>query len=713
MDEIFEGSHEKAASGPSNPQSTLTWRDYAHILLERSWIVVTVLAVVVGLAIYRVNSRDPLYRATARMELDVTQAKVVRSDDVVAEDTRDYLYLSTQIKVLQSRSLAERMARRVDLVHNRTFWPASADTNLEAVAAAVQACVQVENVPGTRMVDITAIHRDPDGAMLIANELTQTFIQGNLHQRMDSSMEALRWLEAQAEQYLANLQKSEIAIQEYKEKTLSASLVDQQNVVVKKLEDISGSLTEAETQRLKVETEWRKIEALKKANGDLTQIDVISSDPLVVGITSELLNKQADIAVLKGRYRDLHPTLVQAEQELTELQGKLEKACLSVADAVYARLSMAQAQQESLRKAFADQQQKAFELDRKLMAYQELQRNVDADRELYNSVLARMKETSVAGKMETNNVRLVDRAVRPTEPFNIHRNRDLTQAVLVGLFLGVALGFLAHFADDRIKRSEDLELSLGVPVLAVIPRITGVKEQQRASIAEEDRHSPAAEAFRTLRASLALSPAAKRARKIMVTSDSAGAGKSLLSSNLSVVLAHNGVRTLLIDADLRRPTLHKAFGGKPEIGLSHVLAGEANWKDVVRHSHVPNLDVLLVGHIPPNPAELLGSQAMQDLLREVSTVYDKIIIDCPPVFGLSDPLILMPQTDGVIFVVHFNVSRRRNVLHALQKLREGQTPMLGGVMNNVDLRRPGGYYYYYHQYAYYYSNYGNKKRKRT
>lgn len=711
MDEVFE----EAQSGYVTAQgqtTALNWRDYGHVLIERAWIIVTVCAVVFGVAVYRSRNRVPLYQASARLELDATRAKVLRSDDVVAEDTRDYLYLSTQIKVLQSRSLSQRMAQRMDLTRNRHFWP-SGGTNVAAAAAAVQGYVRVENVSGTRMVDVIATHSDPEVAALLANGLARTYLDENLEQRMDASLEALKWLEQQAEQYRLNLQKSELALQDYKEKTLSASLVDQQNVVVSKLEDISRSLTEAETQRLKIETEWLKIASLKQSGGDLTEVDVIASAPLVSGIKSELLNKQTEIALLRGRYKALHPAMVKAQQELAEMRSKLDKACLSVADTVLARLNMAKAQQEALRKAFSEQQQKAYDLDRKLMAYQELQRNVDADRELYNSVLARMKETSVAGKLETNNVRLVDEAVVPKGPFNIHRNRDLLQGGLVGLFLGVALAFVVHFADDRIKRSEDLEQSLFLPVLAVIPRITRVKENKRASIAEEDRHSPAAEAFRTLRASLALSPAAKRAKKIMVTSASAGAGKSLVSSNLAVVLAHNGVRTLLIDADLRRPAIHRGFGEAPEVGLSHVLAGEANWRDVLRPSHVPNLDVLLVGHIPPNPAELLGSAAMQDLLREASDAYDKVIIDCPPVFGLSDPLILMPQTDGVIFIVHFNVSRRRNVLHALQKLRGGQTPILGAVMNNVDLRRPGGYYYYYHQYAYYYSNYGKKKRKRT
>jgi succinoglycan biosynthesis transport protein ExoP len=542
--------------------------------------------------------------------------------------------------------------------------------------------------------------------------VAQAYSQRNLDSKMTASMDAVKWLRQEAEALKASLDESELALQDYKEKTLSTSVVDEQNVVMSKLQDLSHALTLAQTERLQVETEAIRIQALIASGGDLTQIDVITSDALVAGIQSDILDKQSEVEVLRMRYKEKHPSLQRPLQELDELKDKLHQACLRVASNVSAKLNMEKAKEESLRKALAAQQVETFELDRKLMQYNELQRNVQADRELYNSVLARMKSTSVSGKLEINNVRLIDEAMVPGAPFNINKMRSLIQAGVFGLVLGIGLALLLHFADDRVKRTEEIERNIGLPVLAVIPRIVRQRPSDRARVAELDRQSPSAEAFRTLRASLGLSPSAKKAQRIMVTSASPSAGKSLVSSNLATVFAHNGLKTLLIDSDLRRPSQHRAFELQRDEGLSHVLAGNISWKEAVIHTETENLDIVLVGTIPPNPAELLGSSEMTEFMDEASKKYDKIIVDAPPVFGLSDPLVLLQQVEGVVFVVHFNKSRRRNLTHAVQKLREGDTPLIGAVMNDVDLRRPSGYYYYYHQYGYYYDNQGTKKHKR-
>lgn len=696
---------------PAAGRMSLTWRDAIQVTAERAWVIVTVFAAAMTVAFMHTNRQVPMYQATARVQMDVPQPKAIKSDEVVDVNTRDYTFIFTQVKILQSFSLAERVAESLQLDKDREFKRGTGPGF--DPAQAVKRAIRVESVANTRMVDITATHRNPEVAARLANGVAETYIRENLDLRMRTSLEAIQWLHRQAQEYKASLDKSELALQDYKEKQMSAARVDQQNIVLTKLQEISTALTEAEAQRLRVGTEWQKIKDCLDTGGDLMGIDVIAADPVVSAVRAEILNKEAEVAGLANRYMGKHPALQLASQQLEELQQKMKRACRNVADTVLARLNMAQAKENSLRNAFNEQQKRAFELDRKLIGYQELARNVEADRELYDSVLARMKETSVAGKMDVNNVRLVDRALPPGGPFNIRTQRDLTQAGAVGLMLGLCLAFLLHFADDRIKRTDDVERTTGLPVLAAIPRITKRSPSLRARISEEDRHSPAAEAFRTLRASLSLSPSARKAKHIMITSASAESGKSLVSANLAIVFAHNNCRTLLIDADLRRPSLHRAFDISHEIGLSSVLAGDVQWKDMAMNTRTPNLDLIVVGQIPPNPSELLGSPAMHALLKEAGEQYDKVVLDCPPVFGLSDPLVLMPQVEGVIFVMRFNRSHRRAVLAAVQKLREGQTPLVGAVMNDVDLRRPGGYYYYYHQYAYYYDSYGHKKQKKA
>ncbi len=711
MSETYYGSNEldpELARGGQG-RGALTWRDYVHILVERFWVLATVCAVVMTASVLHTNRKVPMFQAGARIQMDVPQAKAVRDDDMVDVNTRDSTYIATQVKILQSSSLAGLVGVRL-FEENRTPGAALSATELGGI---VHRAVRAEPVPGTRMVDIVAVHTNPETAAEIANGMAETYIEENLSQRMKYSVEALVWLRRQANEYKTSLDGSELELQKYKEETLGASRVDEQNVVTAKLRDLSSSLTAAETERLSLDTECRKIESRRKTDGDLTQVSVIASDSLVAAAKAELLNKQTEIAVLRGRYREKHPALLLVEQQLAELGVKLDKACQLAAEGVSSRLAMAQSKEDAIRREFSEQQKKAFELDRKLLTYEELLRNVEADQALYNSMLARMKETSVAGKLETNNIRLVDTAAVPGAPFNINRRRETMQAAGLALFLGIGLSFLLHFADDRIRRSEDLEQGVGLPVLAIVPRISGRTETLRARVTQEDRQSAAAEAFRTLRASLVLSPAARKARLLMVTSAHPSAGKSLVSSNLAIVHAHNGIRTLLIDADLRRPSLNRAFNVACDTGLSHVLAGDVPWRDVVIATPIENLDIITVGRIPPNPAELLGSSEMRKLLHEACESYEKVFLDCPPVFGLSDPLVLLPQVDGVLFVVHFNKSRRRAVQQAVQKMRGGQTPIVGAVMNDVNLSRPGGYYYYYHQYSDYYGHYGKRDRKKT
>jgi capsular exopolysaccharide synthesis family protein len=678
----------------------MSWRDYAHILLERFWILATVLVAVMVFAVLSLNRRTPLYRASARIQMDVQQPKALSPGELLDVSTRDFAYIHTQIRLLESRMMADKAA-----AHLSESLPAQVD------GAALRGAVRVESVPNTRMVDVVATHAKPDMAALLANGLAETYVQENLNQRMEASMEAVRWLTTQADKHRASLRESEEALQEFKEKQLASVRADEKNLVLTKLQELGVSLMEAETRLQALEAEWRNIEERRKTGAPVFDIASIAAFPDVASTRAQLLQKDTDIALLRKRYLDKMPEMQQAVNELAGINAQLERACESAVARIRSQVQEARDREANLRRAFDLQQKLAFDLERKLMAYEELARNVEADRALYNSVLARMKETTVTGQVETNNVRLVDRALPPTGPFNIQSRRELLQAAVLGLCLGIGLCFLVHFADDRIRRTDDVERLLRLPVLAMVPRIRGTRPSERARVANVDRHSLAAESFRTLRASMALSPAAKKARQLMVTSAGAGAGKSLVAANLSIVLAQNGLRTLLVDGDLRRPSLHTAFGLDREKGLSHVLAGEMEWKDAVVPSDVEGLDLLPVGVPPPNPAELLGSGAMAQLLEDTGRVYDKVILDCPPLFGLADPLVLMPQVHAVIFVVRFNSSSYRAVREALKKLRGGDTPVVGAVMNCVDTRRPSGYYYYYH-YGHYHDRKGQGRRKK-
>jgi polysaccharide biosynthesis transport protein len=365
---------------------------------------------------------------------------------------------------------------------------------------------------------------------------------------------------------------------------------------------------------------------------------------------------------------------------------------------------MAKAKEESLQKALHDQQQEAMVMESKAPDYNMLKRNAEADRQLYDSILTRMKETGVADKLQSNNIRLIDPVQVPGAPFKPQKGRSLA----LGLFLGLGAAFLVSYLlnafDDKIKTYEDVD-SLGLPLLTGVPRINLKDASQNGRVLQADPHSISAEAFRNLRASISLKPEANSAKPLLVTSTAPGEGKSVVSANLAIAFAANKQRTLLIDCDLHHPVQHRVFPADPNKGISLYLTSNATLQEVVQPTDIPNLDVLHVGSLPPNAPELLGSDRIRELIAEACQQYDRVVIDSPPVTAVSDPLVLLPYVQGVIYVIGFGKIRREIVSRTMQRLRECGAPLVGVVMNNID-QELHGYYYYPYKYSYY-----HKKRK--
>ncbi len=365
---------------------------------------------------------------------------------------------------------------------------------------------------------------------------------------------------------------------------------------------------------------------------------------------------------------------------------------------------MAKAKEESLQKALHEQEQEALEMESKAPDYNMLKRNAEADRQLYDSILTRMRETSVADKLQSSNIHLIDPVQVPGSPFKPQKGRSL----MVGLFLGLGgafgVSYLLNAFDDKIKSYEDVD-SLGLPLLTGVPRINLKDASQNGRVLQADPHSISAEAFRNLRASISLKPEANSAKPLLVTSTAPGEGKSVVSANLAIAFATNKQRTLLIDCDLHNPVQHRVFPADPDKGISLYLTSNATLQQVVQPTDVPNLDVLHVGSIPPNAPELLGSPRIRELIADACAQYDRVVIDSPPVTAVSDPLVLLPYVQGVIYVIGFGKIRREIVARTMQRLRECGAPLVGIVMNNID-QELHGYYYY----PYKYSNY-HKKRK--
>ena len=716
----------------------IDWRRQLHILWERRSLLLLTAGAVISLTIFWLWRQTPIYEATAQILVESETMKVLNIQDVVSTDARDLQYINTQVKILQSPTLIRQAAEAMKLAEDPRFFlqklpPTTAcgkavaqcrtsinillsrvadilkpseDPRLHSkqlpstpdLAEALGACLTITADRTSRLITIRASHRVPDLTAQLANGLAKEFIHENLNRRLSASLETATWLQQQAEEIKPKLAKSEAAMQEYREVNHAVSLEDRQNIVVDKLKALSADLTQAHTERLATEAEWNTIQAALTNGRPVITIPLIAADVQVKVLQTQLNDKMIALASQRERYKADYPTVVTAQAELRELTQKLLAAGTTAVEAAQGKYQLAKSKEKSLATALQEQEQQALKLDRILTGYSTLKRNAETDRQLYDSIVIRMKETSVAGKLETSNTRLVDPATPPKSPSHPRKSRILLAGTMMGLMVGVVLCFLTEYLNEKIKSYEDLE-SLGVAVLGVVPRVQFGSTNAGACLTQTDPQSFAAEHFRDLRASLVLSSQSKQAKVLLVTSTIPGEGKTFITTNLSAVFSHSGERTLIIDADLRNPNQHRSFDVTSDNGLSGYLGSNIAFETIVQPTNVPNLDIIPAGRVPANPHELLGSPRMQELLADLRQRYDRILIDTPPVSAVSDALILLPKTDGVLFVVQFGTVTRDFIVRTLQKLHNCNANLLGAVLNNVELKRYRYYYPYHGRYT--------------
>lgn len=677
------------------------WREGLAILMERAWLGGAVaLAVFLAFAFHSCR-QTPYYRSTATLLVEAQIPKIMNYQDILSYNTRNLEYFNTHINALYSRHMMERALDLSGLAANPKFLP-DLETK-EAKIDAARGLVTITPVEQSRMINIAVEYPDPQLACDLANALAKAYIQQDLDMRMGTSMEAIEWLRARSEEYRDKLDQGLLQLQEYREKTGSVSLEEDQNIVIEKLKALNAVLTQAQTERIQAETLWTSVKAQIDAKVPLSQIAALLEDEGAQSALQQLQEQQREVARLQQRYRAQHPDLQQAVELEQKLQKQFEEATADALFALKSRYEMLQAREQNLQAALQEQEKESFELDRKLVRYNDLKRNVEADQEIHQAVISRMKEASVAETLPADIIRLVEEARPAKTPFRPCPRQAMLRGAAMGLILGIGSIFLLYYADHRFRRNEEVERLLGLPVLATVPLIAKSSVQERGRICHLMQTGEEAEAFRTLRASLMLKEEVRRATVLMITSAGPGEGKSLISSNLAITLAQDGRRTLLIGGDLRRPVLSRIFGADENAaGLAEVLKGEARWSDVLFASPIPNLDVMLSGRIPSHPSELLGRKPLAEFLKEARGRYGHVILDAPPLLGVSDSLVLLPHADGVLFVVRYGVTHSQGASHAVARLKDGAAPCLGCIMNGVDLNSVANYYYYrrYGGYAY-------------
>jgi len=692
------GAQDEQRETPTVPD----WREILVIVVERIWAGVTV-AVLVFLYFWIGAIRQtPYYRSTATLIVEAQVPQILNFQDAMSFGTRNLEYFNTHLKALHSRQIMEHALHDSGLANDPSFMPGI--TNLSRMAELTLRHVTISPVERSRMLTIAVEHPSREVAAVLANALARSYIHQDLDNRMRASMQAVEWLRARADDYRENLERGLLELQQYREATQSVSLEADQNIVIEKLKALNSALTQAQTQRIEVETQWQSVQLHLHDGGLPDEVASLLDDRDVQDAHRRWREQQRKLDAIGQRYLPGHPDHQAAMEEQRNLRTYFEQTRDHAVEALRSRNALLREREQGLQAALREQEQAAFDLDRKLVHYNDLRRYVEAEQSVYQAVIGRMKEASLSGSLPAELIRLVEEARPAGAPFRPNRRR----AMLRGAGLGFGLGFMAifglYYADHRLRRTEEIERQLGLHVLGTLPLIEGDSLRERGLIMHLQDAGEAAEAFRSLRAGLTIMPGGRDQKCLMVTSSSAGEGKTLVATNLAVCYAQDGHRTLLMGTDLRRPSIHRLFESDAgtRTGLMEVLRDGLPWRDALLPNEVSGLDVLPSGGTTSRPAELLGSKRFTDLLAKLMEQYDRIILDAPPLLGLSDTLTMLPRVDRVLFVVRFGVTHSASARLAVKRIRMSGATCAGAIMNGVNLKALANYYYYsrYGGYAY-------------
>jgi polysaccharide biosynthesis transport protein len=711
--------------------------EYVKVLYKRRWTAGTAfLVVLLGVTAYTFTT-TPIFEAKTRLLIESDDPNVVSFKEVVDEGGTRTDYYQTQYNILQSRALARKSIDALKAWSSPLLgaskpessfslasllapaaWIFGASDEAAAVAGADETAEQsraidsflaqltVAPIRNSRLVDVK--FRSPDAAFAAkaANALAKNYITQNLEYKFSTSREATGWLEERLAEQRKQVEAAEAKLQHYREQNDAISLEDRENIVVQKLADLNAAVTKAKTDRIQREAMYRQLTQVQ-GTAALDTFPAINGNQFIQQQKAELASLQRQQAQMADKLGERHPEMIRIKSTIEAAQAKIQAEVAKVVQSVKNDYQAALAQEQTLSGALEQQKGEAQSMNRKAIDYGVLERDVQSSKQMYESLLQRAKETGISGELKTSNIRVVDQAERPRRPAKPQVLLNLTLGIFGGGIFALGLAFFFEYMDSRIKSPDEIRAYLGLPSIGMIPALPRDWAHKGEPLINNGVPPNFAEAFRAVRTNVLFSSAEEGARTLVVTSTGPGEGKTTIASNLAIGFAMAGQRVLLIDADMRRPRVHSAFGLEQEPGLSNVLVGNSKASESVKKSsEVPGLWVMASGRIPPNPAELLGSKRFKEFLKSLSGHFDCIVIDSPPVMPVTDAQIVAHLATGVIFVVGAEMTNGKTAAHALGQLRSGTASFLGVVLNRVNLEKHEYYYsqYYRSDYTAYYAS---------
>lgn len=699
-------------------------RSYWRTIRKR-WPFVVISMIIATVIAFVYTYRQPkVYESTCQIIIDPQAPQVLPgSKDVVEMGTGSFWgnkeFYETQYRVIQSTIVGQRAAEKLGLQYDPDYSGVmGANHDLAALGRAVAAQLAVKPLKDSRLATITVTDRKPQRAALIANTIADTYIEYNLDYKLEGARTAMAWLAEQEADLKRQLEESELKLYQFKKdrNLLAVSLDDKQSMLSSNLASVNSKLTDLRIQRLALESKRRMIETARENITDKETLPELRDNNTIRQLRDQFVGYSKEFAELSTKYGPEHPRIKAVHDQMDVVQKAYVKeidAALSTFEKVYQETVD---NEKALKALMAQQQNEAIEVSKVEVEYRPLQRAAQQNDKMYSVISTRQKEIDITGPMKTNNVRVLERAIVPGTPIRPKPVQNLFMGLMLGLGTGIALAFAIEALDNTLKTQADVEQFLGVPVLGLVPVIGNSGEpadalndnmRQRDLGVFLDPKSVAAECCRSIRTNILFMSPDRPIRTMVVTSPSPQEGKTTTAINLGVTMAEAGGRVLIIDTDMRRPRLHRSFGVGNQYGISTVIVGKATLEEAIKHTDVPNLDVLTCGPVPPNPSELLHTDRFAVVLADCAKLYDRVILDSPPTSAVTDPAVLGNLADGVVMIIKAGETTRDSAIHARRQLMSAKARLVGVVVNAIDFSNPAyGYEYYYRNYYRYGYTYG-------
>jgi capsular exopolysaccharide synthesis family protein len=700
------------------------------VMRKHIWLIVSCITIVMSLAALYTVRQKPLYRATANIAIYRESAGVIPvsgSGGQEPMDLDDYtVALETQLRVLQSRRLALDVVRKLHLDQNpdftgrkpssgpRTLDPAeSPDGSNDEMAAAdgVLGGIALNTVRQTRVVQVSYIHPKPQVAAAVSNALVEAFIEDSIRARFESANRAARFLSDQLADLKLKVEESQKRVVEYQKAHDILGVDDKQNVITAKLDDINKQLTDAQADRILKEAEYQTI-----AGEGVVSASSVRDSLVMQSLRSQESELRNQYAQATSVYGPNNPKVIELDNRIKQAEANIQAEVRRVANRVELDYRASLAREQKLKVAFEKQKTEANRMNESSIEYGILKRELDSNRQLYDNLQERMKEAGVAAGMRSSNIRLIDSAEVPSGPISPNVPMNMSFGFIMGLAVAGGAVAMRESLNKSITDPMEVEATTQLPALAIIPLRAELGGERPALAGDRALSagspdvavirrpkSALAESYRALGTSILLSP--PEMKTLVVTSPLPSEGKTTTTVNTAVVIAQQGERVLLIDADLRKPAVHRSLGLRNDKGLTNLLQGQASFEEVVQRGTVKGLDVLTSGPGTSGPAELLGSEMMAGLIARWREEYDYVLIDTPPVLAVTDAVRLSSKTDSVMMVMRSGHTTREALKRACDLFKHAKASMLGVVLNAVDFKATGAYYYGFYPDAYksYYS----------